>query len=390
VKMNAPVKLFAVAGLALGIAIVALAKCSPPPNPGNPAFSLTTVATVNQPIAMAVRTGDDTLYVGEWQGRVRAIRNGAVDPTPVLDISRLTRASGEQGFLGLAFSPDGSHLYVDYTDLNGDSHVDEFTMGADGRADPGSQRQILFQKQPFPNHNGGQLAFGPDGYLYIGFGDGGSGGDPQGNGQNLNTWLGKILRIDPSKPSGGRAYGIPPDNPFATGGGLPEIWAYGLRNPWRFTFDKDTGDLWIADVGQGKYEEIDFSAATNGKDAAKGANFGWNRFEGNHDFEGGGNHAGFVFPVFEYTHSEGCSVTGGYRYRGSALPGMQGAYVFADYCNNTIRVLSLTGNTATQISSVKVNPQPIVSFGQDANGELYTLSFDGAVSKLVPPAAKTG
>ena len=388
--MNAPVKLFAVAGLALGIAIIALAKCSPPPNPGNPAFSLTTVATVDQPIAMAVRTGDDTLYVAEWAGRVRAIRNGTVDPTPVLDISRLTRPSGEQGFLGLAFSPDGSHLYVDYTDLKGDSHVDEFAMGADGRADPASQRQLLFQKQPFPNHNGGQLAFGPDGYLYIGFGDGGSGGDPQGNGQNVNTWLGKILRIDPSKPSGGRAYGIPADNPFANGGGLPEIWAYGLRNPWRFTFDKDTGDLWIADVGQGKYEEIDFSAATNGKDAAKGANFGWNRFEGNHDYQGGGSHAGFVFPVFEYTHSDGCSVTGGYRYRGSALPGMQGAYVFADYCNNTIRVLSLTGNTAKEISSVKVDPQPIVSFGQDAKGELYVLSFDGAVSRLDPPAVKTG
>ena len=223
--MNAPVKLFAVAGLALGIAIIALAKCSPPPNPGNPAFSLTTVATVDQPIAMAVRTGDDTLYVAEWAGRVRAIRNGSVDPTPVLDISQLTRPSGEQGFLGLAFSPDGSHVYVDYTDLKGDSHVDEFAMGADGRADPASQRQLLFQKQPFPNHNGGQLAFGPDGYLYIGFGDGGSGGDPQGNGQNVNTWLGKILRIDPSKPSGGRAYGIPADNPFANGEWLPEIWA---------------------------------------------------------------------------------------------------------------------------------------------------------------------
>jgi len=322
---------------------------------------------------------------------VRAIRNGAVDPTPVLDISRLTRAEGERGLLGFAFSPDGTKLYLDYTDLNGDSHVDEFTMGANGQASPGSQRPILFQKQPFPNHNGGQLAFGPDGYLYIGLGDGGSGGDPQGNGQNLNTFLGKILRIDPSKPSEGKAYSIPADNPFAAGGGLPEIWSYGLRNPWRFTFDKDTGDLWIADVGQGKFEEINFAASdAKGRNAARGTNFGWNRFEGNHDFDGGGDHAGFVFPVFEYTHSEGCSVTGGYRYRGAAMPNMVGAYMFADYCNNTIRVLSLENGVGKEIAQVKADPQPIVSFGEDAKGELYVLAFDGSVSRLDPPAAKTG
>ena len=389
--MSAPVKLLAVAGMALGIGIVALAKCSPPPKPGTPAFSLTTVAALNQPIAMAIRSGDAALYVAEWEGRVRAIRNGQVDPTVVLDISRLTKTGGERGLLGMAFSPDGNKLYLDYTDLIGDSHVDEFTMGANGIADPGSQRPILFQKQPFPNHNGGQLAFGPDGYLYIGFGDGGSGGDPQGNGQSLNTFLGKILRIDPSKPSGNRAYGIPPDNPFANGGGLPEIWSYGLRNPWRFTFDKDTGDLWIADVGQGKYEEIDFAAAgANGRDPAKGSNFGWNLFEGNHSYEGGGDHAGFVFPVFEYTHSEGCSVTGGYRYRGTALPSMHGAYVFADYCNNTIRVLNLENGVGKEIAQVKADPSPIVSFGEDAKGELYVLAFDGAVARLDPPAAKTG
>ena len=388
--MNAPVKLFAVAGLALGIAIIALAKCSPPPNPGNPAFSLTTIATVDQPIAMAVRTGDDTLYVAEWAGRVHAIRNGAVDPTPVLDISRLTRPSGEQGFLGLAFSPDGSHVYVDYTDLNGDSHVDEFAMGTDGRADPAVAATDPVPEAALPQPQRRPARSAPTATCTSGSATAAVEAIRRATGRTPNTWLGKILRIDPSKPSGGRAYGIPADNPFANGGGLPEIWAYGLRNPWRFTFDKDTGDLWIADVGQGKYEEIDFSAASNGNDAAKGANFGWNRFEGNHDYQGGGSHAGFVFPVFEYTHSEGCSVTGGYRYRGSALPGMQGAYVFADYCNNTIRVLSLTGGTAKQIASVKVDPQPIVSFGQDAKGELYALSFDGAVSKLVPPAAKTG
>jgi len=385
--MNGPVKLFAVVGLVVGV-VLGMAKCSPAPNPGNPAFSLTTVATLDAPIAMATRAGDESLYVAEWGGRIMAIRNGAVDPTPVIDLSRLTRAQGERGMLGLAIAPDGAHLYVNYTDLNGDSHVDEFALGANGRADPASQRPLLQQAQPYPNHNGGHLAFGPDGYLYIGFGDGGSGGDPQDRAQNMSTWLGKMLRIDPSKPSGGRAYGIPADNPFLNGS-HPEIWSIGLRNPWRYTFDRETGDLWIADVGQGEYEEIDFSAATGGRNAAKGANFGWNFFEGTHEYEGGST-AGLTMPVFEYTHRDGCSVTGGYRYRGAAVPGLQGAYLFADYCNNTIRALSYDGKVATEIVSQREEPSPIVSFGEDNNGELYVLAFDGTVSRIDPPAAQSG
>ena len=204
----------------------------------------------------------------------------------------------------------------------------------------------------------------------------------------MSTWLGKMLRIDPSKPSGGRAYGIPADNPFVNSS-HPEIWSIGLRNPWRYTFDRETGDLWIADVGQGEYEEIDFSAATGGRDAAKGANFGWNLFEGTHEYEGGST-AGLTMPVFEYTHSDGCSVTGGYRYRGTAVPGLQGAYLFADYCNNTIRALSFDGKVATEIVSQREKPAPIISFGEDNNGELYVLAFDGTVSRIDPPAAQSG
>jgi glucose/arabinose dehydrogenase len=381
--VNGPVKLFAVVGLVVGL-VVGMAKCGgSTPNPGNPAFSLTTVATLDAPIAMATRAGDDSLYVAEWGGRIMAVRNGAVDPTPVIDLSRLTRAGGERGMLGLAIAPDGAHLYVNYTDLQGNSHVDEFALGPDGRADPASQRPLLQQVQPFPNHNGGGLAFGPDGYLYIGFGDGGSGGDPQNNAQDPSTWLGKMLRIDPSAPSGGRAYGIPADNPFVNSS-HPEIWSTGLRNPWRYTFDRETGDLWIADVGQGEYEEINFSAATARRDPAKGANFGWNLYEGLHEYEGGST-AGLTMPVFEYTHTDGCSVTGGYRYRGAAVPGLQGAYLFADYCNNTIRVLSFDGTKAAEIRSQRVTPSPIVSFGEDNNGELYVLAFDGSVSRIDPP-----
>ena len=184
--MNGPVKLFAVVGLVVAV-VLGMAKCSPAPNPGNPAFSLTTVATLDAPIAMATRVGDESLYVAEWGGRIMAIRNGAVDPTPVIDLSRLTRAGGERGMLGLAIAPDGAHLYVNYTDPNGNSHVDEFALGANGRADPASQRPLLQQTQPYPNHNGGDLVFGPDGYLYVGFGDGGSRGDPQDRAQNMST-----------------------------------------------------------------------------------------------------------------------------------------------------------------------------------------------------------
>ncbi|HEX7148731.1 MAG TPA: PQQ-dependent sugar dehydrogenase, partial [Actinomycetota bacterium] len=224
---------------------------------------LVRVAQLEQPVAMAVRPGERTLYLVEQVGRVRAIRGGRLDPTPVLDISEQVTAGGEQGLLGLAFSPDGRYLYLHYTDLSGDHQVSELTMDGQ-RADPGSRRSVLRIDDPFGNHNGGQLAFGPDRRLYLAFGDGGGGGDPEGNGQSLDSLLGKILRIDP-RPGGGQPYRVPSDNPFLDrDGARPEIWAWGLRNPWRFSFDAATGDLWIGDVGQNAYEEVDYQPAGSG------------------------------------------------------------------------------------------------------------------------------
>ena len=222
---------------------------------GEVRVELRLVATLEQPLALAVRKGDDAIYVAEKTGRVVALR-GRDEPEVVLDLRAEVSLGGEQGLLGLAFSPDGRFLYVNFTDTVGHTHVTEFGF-ADGTADLGSRREVLFVEQPFSNHNGGNLVFGPDGYLYVGLGDGGSAGDPMGNAQSLDTLLGKMLRISP-RPSGGRPYGIPSDNPFVgREGARPEIWAFGLRNPWRYSFDRKTGDLWIGDVGQNAREEID-------------------------------------------------------------------------------------------------------------------------------------
>ncbi|TMK76149.1 MAG: PQQ-dependent sugar dehydrogenase [Actinobacteria bacterium] len=230
---------------------------SPTPDLAHVSIRLVHVAKLSEPLAMAVRTGDDALYVAQKTGRVVVIRNGKVDLTPVLDLSAKTSGGGEQGLLGIAFSPDGSHLYASYTDGNGDTNVVEYAMTGD-RANASSARRVLFVSQPYANHNGGNILFGPDGYLYLGLGDGGSEGDPLGTGQDMGTLLGKMLRIDPHA-SGGKAYTIPPDNPFVGKSGIkPEIWASGLRNPWRFSFDLLTGDLWIGDVGQNTWEEVDF------------------------------------------------------------------------------------------------------------------------------------
>ena len=256
-----------------------------------PNVTLRRITALTGTTAMAVRSGDTALYVTTQSGSVRAIRNGKLAARTVLDLTADTIARGEQGLLGLAFAPDGAHLYVDYTDKAGDTHIDEFAMN--GRvADPSSRRNLLVVDQPEPNHNGGQLAFGPDGDLYIAFGDGGAADDEGfghvngGNGQSLGTLLGKILRIDPT-PTASAPYTVPADNPFVgRSGAKPEIWAYGLRNPWRFSFDTDTGDLWIGDVGQNDWEEVDFAPATNGRDAGRGDNYGWDRLEGTHEHIG--------------------------------------------------------------------------------------------------------
>jgi glucose/arabinose dehydrogenase len=305
---------------------------------------------------------------------------------PALDISDMTRAQGEQGLLGIAFSPDGSRMYIDYTDLDGDTHVVEYRMSGGG-VDESSRRELLFVEQPFANHNGGQLAFGPDGFLYIALGDGGGQGDPQGRAQNTSDLLGKILRIDPSQPSGGRPYGIPAGNPFATGGGAPEIWIYGMRNPWRFSFDQATDDLWVADVGQNETEEIDLlPAAPEG--AGRGANLGWNLREGDHEFRGGDEPEGLVDPIFTYPNGvDGtCSITGGYVYRGRAIPQLTGAYIFGDYCAAEIHgLLARDGQVVDERSlGVSVATRSLSSFGQDLDGEVYVLSTDGTVYKIEP------
>jgi glucose/arabinose dehydrogenase len=367
-----------------------------PPNPAAPstapadldaaAVTLTPVAQVEAPTAMAVREGDTALYVAEQEGRVRAVRDGALDQQAVLDVSDRVQAGGEQGLLGIAFSPDGSKLYVHYSDAtsNGDTRVEEYAM-TDGTADPGSRREVLAVEQPQANHNGGQLAFGPDDLLYIGLGDGGAAADEGaghaegGNGQSLDTLLGKILRIDPN-PSDDRPYSIPSDNPFADGGGRPEIWAFGLRNPWRFSFDRETADLWIGDVGQNAWEEIDYMPAGQGE----GANYGWARYEGNHPFSGA-EIPDTVPALFEYPNpGEGCSVTGGFVYRGTRIANLVGAYVFADYCEGQVRALRQENGRVAVERFLDVSAANVAAFGQDNEGELYVLSQGEGLLRIDP------
>jgi glucose/arabinose dehydrogenase len=341
---------------------------------------LVQVASLQQPVAMAVRPGERTLYVAEQTGRVRAIRDGQLDPDPVLDVSSQIVAGGEQGLLGLAFSPDGRFLYVDFTDRNGDTHVTEFAMRG-GRADPASERLVLQVDQPFANHNGGQLAFGPDRRLYVALGDGGGEGDPDGNGQSLGTLLGKILRIDP-RPGSGLAYRIPAGNPFAgRAGARPEIWDYGLRNPWRFSFDPATGDLWIGDVGQDSWEEVDHEPARSG-----GRNYGWDLREGTHPFRGA-RPAGAVDPVIEYGHDHGaCTVIGGAVYRGRGVPGLRGAYLYGDYCAGWVRAVRLEHGRVAEQRDLGLNVPQLSSFGVGPDGELYALSLNGTVFRLARAA----
>ncbi|MGH9192380.1 MAG: PQQ-dependent sugar dehydrogenase [Acidimicrobiales bacterium] len=347
----------------------------------------TPVAEVDSPTALVVRPGSPTLYVSERAGRVRPVTVAGAGPDrsydvgePVLDISADVVADGERGLLDIDFSGDGSTLYVHYSLApSGDTRVAAYTMAGDD-VDVGSSRELLAVGQPFPNHNGGEIETGPDGHLYIGLGDGGSGGDPEGNGQDTEALLGKILRIDPASPSGGQAYGIPADNPFADGGGRPEVWLYGVRNPWRFSFDRATGDLWIGDVGQNEWEEIDQLPAATG--AGRGANLGWNEMEATHPFEGGSNPEGGVLPVFEYSHDEGCSVTGGVVYRGSAIAGLGGAYLFGDYCQGDVRALRVRDGQVTEERTFDAHVDELVSFAEDADGEVYALSLQGGIYRL--------
>ncbi len=334
---------------------------------------------LTQPVQVAhAGDGTGTLYAVEQVGRIRTIRNGTLGAAPFLDISGRVLAGGERGLLGLAFPPGYAtkgYFYVNYTrNPDGATVIARYRVTPDPDvADPSSEEVLLVIDQPFSNHNGGQIAFGPDGFLYIGTGDGGSGGDPQGNAQNPSTLLGKMLRIDVE--GGATPYAIPPGNPFAgNAGSRGEIWAMGLRNPWRFSFDRGTGDLYIGDVGQGSFEEVDFQPASS----AGGENYGWNVVEGNSCYGGTAcNPSDFVPPVAVYDHSAGkCSVTGGTVYRGNAFPGMQGIYFYGDFCTGEIFGLTRDGS-AWETALLLDAPFSISSFGEDETGNLYAANYGG-------------
>jgi glucose/arabinose dehydrogenase len=331
---------------------------------------LTRLAGADAPTAFAVRADDPALYVAEQAGQVRAILDGDAVSEPVLDLASRVTAGGEQGLLGLTFSPDGTKMYVHFSGDGGQTVVEEYTFRparrGGGTADRSTRRTLLTQAQPQANHNGGQLAFGPDGALYLGLGDGGAAGDqgpghaPEGNGQSPDTLLGKIVRID-------------------TKSGDSEVFASGLRNPWRFSFDRDRGDLWIGDVGQNAWEEIDRIPFAD----ADGANFGWPLVEGMHPFRAD-SARGTIPPVFEISHDTGaCAVIGGYVYRGTRIPALRGAYLFTDNCDGRIRALRLdgSGEVAAQ-RDLGITVDGPTTFGEDSEGELYVLSGSGGVERL--------
>ena len=343
----------------------------------------TIVTGLTAPVALT-NAGDDRLFIVEQAGRIMVWNGTVVLPTPFLDIRSIVGSGGERGLLGLAFHPDyaqNGFFYVNFTDRNGDTIVARYTVSVTdpNRADPATAHTLLTIDQPFSNHNGGQLQFGPDRYLYIGMGDGGSGGDPLNNAQNRNQLLGKMLRIDVDSAT---PYGIPPTNPFVGQSGVrPEIWALGLRNPWRFSFDRVTGDLWIADVGQGDVEEVDFQPASS----RGGENYGWRIKEGSECFNPQScSSVGLVDPVLEYGHAGGaCSVTGGYVYRGTRSPRLFGTYIYADYCNGIIWGATRTASGTFSSRVLIDTPFFISTFGEDANGEVYVVDHSGQIARIV-------
>jgi glucose/arabinose dehydrogenase len=334
------------------------------------------VSGLDGPVALAWRAHDPRMYIAEQTGRVRIVNaDGTVAAQPVLTVA--VSHGNEQGLLGLTFSPDGTKLYASYTDPNGDTNIVEYHMRGDV-ADPSTRRVVLFQKQPAPNHNGGDIVFGPDGMLYIGLGDGGFENDPNHIGQNRSTLLSKILRINPN-PSGSAAYTVPADNPFVGQAGTrPETWMWGLRNPWRFSFDRATGDVWIGDVGQDRYEEIDYAKA-----GESGINWGWSKREGFHPFNGG-SATGTRDPILETRHTDGnCAIVGGYVYRGTAIPALSGVYLFGDNCRSAITGVVARNGRVVQQRDMGIDVEQLTSFGQDPNGELYVVSREGTVSRIV-------
>jgi glucose/arabinose dehydrogenase len=332
------------------------------------------------PVHLTAPAGDARLFVVEQAGRIRIIRNGQLVARPFLDIVAKVGSGGERGLLSVAFHPNhtsNGFFFVYYTDRNGDTRVERYRVTSNpDSADAGSADLILTVDQPFANHNGGLLLFTEDGKLLVGLGDGGSGGDPMGHGQDRSTLLGSILRLDIDR---GLPYVIPSDNPFAgLSSARGEIWAWGLRNPWRFSIDRTEDLIYIADVGQGSWEEVNVERADAG-----GLNYGWNIMEGRHCYRSGScNQSNLVLPALEYSHSEGCSVTGGAVYRGSAMPSLRGHYFYSDYCQGWIRSFRYQNGQVTEQRDWGLDAGSVLSFGEDSAGELYVLTGNGTVFRL--------
>jgi glucose/arabinose dehydrogenase len=386
-------------GPMVGIAVLSLLSAcgsnnattptTPPPPPPNSITLTPFVAGLSSPVDL--QTPDDgtgRMFVVEQAGKIRILQAGTILPTAFLDITARVTFSGEMGLLGVAFHPgfaQNGRFYVNYVrtipvTLQIQTVIAEYQVSAAdaNQADPATERILLTVDQPFQNHKAGQIAFGPDKFLYFGLGDGGSGGDPNGNGQNLQTHLGKMLRIDVDHTSGSLPYAIPADNPFAAGGGLPEIWAYGLRNPFRFSFDTATGKLFVGDVGQDAYEEIDI--------LQKGGDYGWNVMEGMHCYNATTcNMTGLMLPIAEYPHPEGEAIIGGYVYHGTEIPALAGSYIFADFVVGKIWRLTQDSGGTWQRVLLLSSGRGISTFGQDATGELYAVDYGGgAILKVTP------
>jgi glucose/arabinose dehydrogenase len=371
---------------------------SPSSAPGASASSLAGVRVAVEPVVDGIEAavfvtsandGSGRLFVAGQGGVIRIVENGALRPEPFVDLSDRITAGGERGLLGLAFppgfGPERPDVFVHYSDTNGDTTISRFAVDpADpDRLDPSTERIILTQDQPYPNHNGGWIGFDPDGMLLIALGDGGAGGDPENRASDLGTILGKLLRIDVIGAAGGDAYSIPADNPFVgRTGARGEVLHYGLRNPFRDSIDLETGDLWIGDVGQGEWEEIDVARA-----GASGLDFGWRRWEGRHcyDTAAGCVEDGVTMPVAEYSHADGCSVIGGVVYRGERIPALRGAYLFSDFCSGTLWAIDATPEDEQTPIVLASTGRSISSIGIDEDGEVWLTDLGGgALLRLVP------
>ena len=380
--------------MAAAVALVSLVAATPSVA-GSPEIELQLlVSGLDQPVVMThANDGSGRLFIVEQDGAIRIWDGSQLLATPFLDIDPQVTSGGERGLLGLAFHPDYANngwffVYYSGPDPESDPGVDHNTVvsrfsvqgGNPNQADPASETEIFRYEQPWSNHNGGQIAFGPDGFLYIGLGDGGLGGDTLNSGQRVDTLLGKILRMN---VDGDLPYEIPADNPFVGEAGLDEIWAFGLRNPWRFSFDRTSGDLFIGDVGQNAWEEIDYQPASS----SGGENYGWRCYEGDHPYNtsGCGPIEDYVGPIFEYPHAQGCSITGGFRYRGSQFPNLAGTYLYGDYCSGVIWGGTNDGGVWSSVPLLNSNLN-ISSFGEDEDGELYVtdhVSNNGAVYRII-------